>query len=164
MEINKIYQGNSLDVLKTFHDNCIDCCITSPPYYNLRDYNTSGQIWDSVNGCQHDWIDNTYVRNTDLTADKLQQGNKGAIGRDNPVNNAFCSKCGAWYGELGLEPTPELYIKHLVQIFSEVKRLLKNDGTLWVNIGDSYAGGGGASGHTENTQNLGRKTDRKSVV
>lgn len=52
----------------------------------------------------------------------------------------FCLKCGAWRGELGLEPTFELYISHLMQIFTEVKRVLKKTGTCWVNLGDSYSG------------------------
>lgn len=51
----------------------------------------------------------------------------------------FCQICGAWRGCLGLEPTPELYIKHMVQIFRELRRVLRSDGTLWLNMGDSYA-------------------------
>jgi DNA modification methylase len=90
MEINKIYQGNSLEVLKTFPDESIDTCVTSPPYYGLRDYGMDGQV--------------------------------------------------------GLEETPDEFIKSLVEIFSEVKRVLKKEGTLWVNMGDSYAGGGGLNG------------------
>ncbi len=82
MEVNKIYNGNCLEVLKTFPDNSIDCCITSPPYYGLRDYGMIKQI--------------------------------------------------------GLEETPELYIEKLVQVFTEVKRVLKPEGTLWLNLGDSY--------------------------
>jgi DNA modification methylase len=69
-----------------------------------------------------------------------------------------CGKCGAWLGCLGLEPTPEMYVQHLVEIFREVKRVLKKDGTFWLNIGDSYSGSGGSSGHTIETKNLGRKT------
>jgi DNA modification methylase len=57
----------------------------------------------------------------------------------------FCH-CGAWRGDLGLEPTPELFIQHLVEIFREVRRVLRKDGTLWLNIGDSYAGGGKGGG------------------
>jgi len=55
------------------------------------------------------------------------------------LDRRFCSLCGAWRGELGLEPTIELYIKHLILIFNEVKRVLKKTGTCWVNIDDSYA-------------------------
>ncbi len=59
------------------------------------------------------------------------------------IGGNFCQRCGAWRGSLGLEPTPELYIQHLIQIFREVRRVLRDDGTLWVNIGDSYAGSWG---------------------
>lgn len=80
---NKIFQGNSLEILKTFPDNSIDMCVTSPPYFGLRDYGHEEQI--------------------------------------------------------GLEENPEEFIENLVNVFREVKRVLKKEGTLWVNIGDSYA-------------------------
>jgi DNA modification methylase len=53
---------------------------------------------------------------------------------------AFCSRCDAWRGELGLEPTPELYVQHLVEIFRELRRPLRTDGVVWLNLGDSYFG------------------------
>jgi DNA modification methylase len=54
----------------------------------------------------------------------------------------FCRLCGAWRGSLGLEPTPELFVAHLVEIMREVRRVLRDDGTLWLNLGSSYAGSG----------------------
>jgi len=86
MKTNNVLQGDCLEVLKTIPDRVIDCCITSPPYYGLRDYGCDGQI--------------------------------------------------------GLEKTPEEFIQKLVDVFHEVKRVLKDDGTLWLNIGDSYWGSG----------------------
>jgi len=68
----------------------------------------------------------------------------------------FCLKCGAWRGELGLEPTIELYIDHLIQIFDEVKQVLKKSGTCWVVIDDSYAGSWGAMSH--NLEKKGKRT------
>ncbi|GAH80693.1 unnamed protein product, partial [marine sediment metagenome] len=59
---------------------------------------------------------------------------------------SFCLNCQAWKGQLGLEPTSEMYIEHLTDIFNEAKRLLKKEGTLWLNISDTYAGSGGAGG------------------
>lgn len=82
MEINKVYLGDSAEVLRGFPDECIDCVVTSPPYYGLRDYGAEGQI--------------------------------------------------------GLEDTPDEYIERLVVLFREVRRVLKKDGTVWVNLGDSY--------------------------
>lgn len=52
----------------------------------------------------------------------------------------FCQKCGAWLGQFGLEPTPQMYTEHLVEIFREIHRVLRDDGTCWLNLGDSYAG------------------------
>lgn len=59
----------------------------------------------------------------------------------------FCQTCGAWRGQLGLEPDPYLYIEHMTAVFAEVRRVLRPDGTCWVNMGDSYATGAGAVGN-----------------
>lgn len=82
----RILEGDALTVLRTLPDQSVQCCITSPPYFGLRDYGVSGQ--------------------------------------------------------LGLEKTPQLYVDAMVAVFSEVRRVLRDDGTLWLNIGDSYAGSG----------------------
>lgn len=82
LERNKIYLGDNLTTLKTWPDACVHTCVTSPPYYALRDYGAEGQI--------------------------------------------------------GLEATPEAFIARLVEVFREVRRVLRDDGTLWVNMGDSY--------------------------
>jgi DNA modification methylase len=91
--LNKVLQGDCLEVLRTLPDESVNCCITSPPYWGLRDYGVDGQ--------------------------------------------------------LGLEKTPEEYVARMVEVFREVRRVLKNDGTLWMNIGDSYfsdtKGSGGQS-------------------
>ena len=86
LSLNTILCGDSLKILKTLPDNSVHCCVTSPPYYGLRDYGMAGQI--------------------------------------------------------GREPIPEQYIGRLVEIFREVRRVLRADGTLWLNIADSYAGSG----------------------
>jgi DNA modification methylase len=92
MEVNKIIQGDAYDVLRTFPDKCIDCTVTSPPYWKLRTYNVDGQ--------------------------------------------------------LGLESTVKEYIESLQKVFSEIYRVLKDRGTCWVNIGDSYNGSGKDTGNT----------------
>ena len=102
LELNKVYQGNSLDVLKTFPDESIDMCITSPPYWGLRDYGTDGQIWGGDENCEHDF---------DKSKRKLHSGTYGEkdsvlpyIKKSTKVNweveDAICNKCGAWRGEL----------------------------------------------------------------
>jgi len=84
MKLNRIYQGDWIEVMREWPDDFIQCCITSPPYWGLRDYGVEGQ--------------------------------------------------------LGLEKTPEEYIEKMVAGFREVRRVLRPDGTLWLNMGDSYAG------------------------
>jgi site-specific DNA-methyltransferase (adenine-specific) len=77
----------------------------------------------------------------------MVSGNKELHGK-HEQNSYFCTKCGAWKGELGLEPTFGLFIKHLCDIFDEVKRVLKKSGTVWINLGDTYWGGKGSSSGT----------------
>ncbi len=84
--MSRILCGDALETLKGLESESVDMCVTSPPYYGLRDYGIDGQ--------------------------------------------------------LGIERTPDEYIERLTNIFGEVHRILKKDGTLWVNIGDSYAGSG----------------------
>lgn len=79
----ELHEGDCLAILPKIPDKSIHCCVTSPPYWNLRDYNTKGQ--------------------------------------------------------LGLEKTPKEYVTNLIKVFREVRRVLRDDGTLWVNLGDSYA-------------------------
>jgi len=85
--------GNCAEILKTLPSESVDCVVTSPPYWGLRDYKTEPVEWPD-----------------------------------------------GWVGQLGLEPTPQLYIQHLVGIFDEIKRVLKKTGTCWVNLGDTYGG------------------------
>ena len=142
---NKIYQGNSLDVLKTFPEKSIDMAITSPPYWGLRNYGSEDTVWDCDCEHEHDFsvkapprrnrsVDD--IKNPD-TVSKIQAGNTGSV--IDLTETAFCSKCSAWKGSLGLEPNFDLFIKHLCDIFEETKRVLKDTGTLWVNLGDTYA-------------------------
>lgn len=147
LELNKIYQGNALEVLKTFPNESINCVMTSPPYWALRDYQIKDDIvWDENKNCEHEWINYTRPSNTWGEPNKNVAGIfKNADENTSWIKsqeNASCSKCGAWKGQLGLEPTFDLFIKHLCDIFDEVKRVLKKDGTCWVNLGDTYSGSG----------------------
>ncbi len=95
MELNKIHNHDCIEGLRGLPDQSVDCCVTSPPYYGLRDYGVEGQI--------------------------------------------------------GLEETPEKYVSRLVEVFREVRRVLRDDGTVWVNLGDSY-NGSGKGGNPETSQ------------
>lgn len=135
-----ILQGSALDVLKTLDSESVQTCITSPPYYGLRSYGTEPQVWGNHNGCSHEFDIQTVTdrRGTEGTTlngrDPNQQENRLHY------QHGFCLSCNAWRGELGLEPTFQLYISHLIEIFGEVKRVLKKDGAAFVNLGDSYSG------------------------
>lgn len=139
MERNIIHLGDCLDVLKTLPDNSIDCCVTSPPYYALRDYGTA--TWEGGDpNCPH--------YRTSKASDKAATGHKRMQDAGSPVGDAIykdvCPLCGAVRvdKQLGLENTPEEYIAKMTEVFLEVYRVLKPEGTLWLNIGDSYWGGG----------------------
>lgn len=110
MTTQSILQGDALTILPTIPENSVRCCVTSPPYFGLRDYGMSEQI--------------------------------------------------------GLESSLDDYINNLVTIFREVRRVLTHDGTLWLNIGDSYAGSGrgpeGNLGKTTQARHVGHK--RHSIV
>lgn len=133
MELNKIYQGHALEVLKTFPDGMVDCVITSPPYYNLRSYKTIPMVWDAAPDCEHEWDDPIYTGQT--SAQTKYQAAKEAFTQ---TAGQFCLKCNAWLGELGGEPTIELFVKHLCDIFDEINRILKPTGTCYVVINDTY--------------------------
>ena len=87
MTTQRIIPGDCIEGLRTLPHASVHCCVTSPPYWGLRDYGHDGQI--------------------------------------------------------GLEATPDAYVARMVEVFREVRRVLRDDGTLWLNLGDSYCGGGG---------------------
>lgn len=119
-------------------DKTVQCCITSPPYYGLRDYGTAK--WEGGN------LDCDHIAGMDKPRSSRPLGD--FHGGDDIFHatpyKTICGKCGAIRidSQIGLEQTPEQYVSNLVAVFREVWRVMKDDGTLWVNIGDSYAGSG----------------------
>jgi DNA modification methylase len=149
-----ILQGDALDVLKRLESNSIHMAVTSPPYFNgLRTYD-SPMIYGGLPECQHEWgnkIPGDPKGGSGTPTNKNNRGEKYARGDS---RGRFCKKCTAWEGELGREPSPDLYCHHLVEISRELRRVLRHDGTFWLNIGDSRAGSGrGPSGKTGCIQN-----------
>lgn len=132
-------------------DKSVNCIITSPPYWSLRKYDIPDLIWDGDEGCEHNFKMELKKWHSDRG-----DGPKKEVFDDsfqvNGTKHGFCSKCGAWQGQLGLEPQIDLYLKHLLQIMDECKRVLRDDGTMWVNLGDSYAGSWGNYGSREGGQ------------
>lgn len=144
-EANKVYLGHVLDVLRSWPDGFIDCVFTSPPYWGLRSYGTPPQIWDGDPDCKHEWSETSRHPKMDTRSPEEKAKNGATVGNNiktakhAPVDQGrFCLKCEAWLGELGLEPSFRDYIRHLIQIFAEIKRVLKPSGTCFVNLGDSY--------------------------
>jgi len=113
--VNQVHCADSFEFMKLIPDGVIDMCITSPPYWGLRDYGIE-QIFSD-----------------------------------------------GWKGQLGLEPTPEMYIEHLTEIFNEVKRVLKKEGKFWLNIGDTYWGGKGRSAHGDPERHIKRLLEGKTI-
>jgi len=129
--------GDCLETLKTLPDCSVQCCVTSPPFYGLRDYGTAK--WEGGDPeCDHNPQAPDGGDRTDRTL---------PLGRGGVYKNT-CKMCGAVRkdSQIGLEETPEAYVAKLVAVFQEVKRVLKDDGTFWLNLGDSYNGSGGAGG------------------
>lgn len=145
----KILNNDALTALKTIPDNSVDTCVTSPPYYGLRVYNCP-MVWGGDNDCKHEFnFSDGKVR---LQAGSEEFKRPWRENASDSYKTGFC-KCGAWYGELGQEPSPEFYINHLVEIFGEVKRVLKPSGNIWINIGDSFWGSGKGFGYTDFGEN-----------
>ena len=129
-----ILQGDVLERLKDVpHD--VQTCVTSPPYWGLRDYGTA--TWEGgKSNCVHTismptkW--NDPKRGEKYTRPEV--ANRGG-------KSEACFLCGAKRidSQLGLENTPEEYVSNMVKVFRAVRRVLKDDGTLWLNLGDSYA-------------------------
>jgi len=139
--LDMVHCGDSLALLRRLPDKCINTCVTSPPYWGLRDYGLPPTIWGGNSGCWHQWNEEELITNRSGGFSEKQCSNAGAYNPDG-INSkyGFCSSCGAWRGCFGLEPTPKLFVEHIVLIFQEVKRVLRDDGTLWLNLGDSYSG------------------------
>ena len=144
----KIINGNILDVLKDLKDESVDCIVTSPPYYGLRSYDGAKTIWGGDVNCNHEFNKNVEsFTNLGFSKESPKFTNDGRLNDAEKNESAFCSKCGAWKGQLGLEPSYKFYIEHLMIVTKELKRVLKKTGTLFWNIGDSSASSGGPSRH-----------------
>lgn len=135
-------------------DESVNCCVTSPPYWGLRNYGIPDQIWGGDSTHEHAWGEPIFVNATNHTDKRRWNHTRNGRGEEQPEEKqvawlrtdvdqgSFC-ECGAWRGSLGLEPTPQLFVEHIVLVFQEVRRVLRPDGTCWLNLGDSYATGTG---------------------
>ena len=144
----RINHGDCREVLRNLPEKSVQCCVTSPPYYGLRDYGLPPSVWSGDPKCEHKWKEDRYY--TEQTASGSSAEAFTEAGEENAERvkqarwrkDATCMKCGAWQGCLGLEPTPWMYVEHLVEVFREVHRVLRDDGIAWLNLGDSYNAAG----------------------
>lgn len=117
-----LHVGDVLEVLSELPDESVQCVVTSPPYWGLRDYGTGS--WDGGDSdCDHD------QRRRERDPDSKQATSSGSS-RDGLAGREECRKCGATRidRQLGLEPTPESYVENMVAVFREVRRVLRRDG------------------------------------
>lgn len=138
----KILQGDVLDQLKQLPDNSVHCVVTSPPYWQLRDYQTG--TWEGGDpACRHIKAELRKGVNLAASIHSTRGGAKKIANIDEITFGASCPKCGAVRidKQIGLEGSIEEFVARLVAVFEEVKRVLHPSGVCFVNIGDSYAGG-----------------------
>ena len=141
----EIRQGNALYVLRRMPSESVHCVVTSPPYYGLRDYGLPPSVWGGGPSCDHRWDEQIVRHEHGTPGPNAQAGNTLRDTKPKKTQRGSYCACGAWQGSLGMEPTVELYIEHIVGMFREVRRVLRADGTVWLNLGDAYAGSGKAS-------------------
>lgn len=139
---NKILQGDIFDKIKDIPDKSVQCVVTSPPYWNLRDYQTAEWVGGDIS-CSH-------FRASKLNNGYTDQWNPGTISSDG-LFLSICKICGAKRidKQIGLEKTVEEYINKMVLLSREIKRILKDDGTFWLNLGDTYYGNSPAGKNKE---------------
>ena len=153
-----IYCSDVLEALRSLPDESVNCCVTSPPYFLLRDYQTAK--WRSgSDDCDHTTLHG-------VQGASGQRANRTFTGAQNFYKDQ-CRKCGAVRvdQQIGLEKTPSAWVGKMMQVFREVRRVLRKDGTCWVNLGDSYTSNGGHSDSAcddrRGQYNIGRRPDHK---
>jgi DNA modification methylase len=140
----QIISGDALTSLKALPESCVQTCVTSPPFWGLRDYGTA--TWEGGDPeCDHRLNDTPAKRGL---ASSTPEGSKEYTAAQLQSHRDFCKRCGARRVDLqmGLESTPREYVERMVTVFREVKRVLKPEGQLWLNCGDSYVTGAGMVG------------------
>jgi DNA modification methylase len=134
----KVLMGDCMKSMQSLKPKSVQCCVTSPPYFGLRDYGTGTWVGGDPD-CPHRRTTKIGKTVPTITGHQAMHEHGNAVG--DAIYKTKCPKCGAVREDkqIGLEETPEEFVDKLVEVFREVKRVLKDDGTLWLNIGDSYA-------------------------
>lgn len=156
----RIIHGDALTRLRELPTGSVHCVVTSPPYFGLRDYGTA--TWEGGDpACDHKPSNTPQQRG--LASSRLE-GGQGSNGHKQEGYRAVCGKCAARRTDqqIGLETRPdclgwatgqpcgECYVCHLLAVFTECWRVLRDDGVCFLNLGDSYAGSGVHAAHHAN--------------
>jgi DNA modification methylase len=146
-----IIVGDNRQTLKTLAAQSVQTVITSPPYWGLRDYGTATWVGGDES-CSHR-RESKYSKDT-----ATGHAKSGLEGIGDAIYKDVCPRCGARRedDQIGLEVSPEDYVEQLCQVFDEVWRVLKDDGTLWLNLGDTYVGSGSKGSLVDPKQPEGR--------
>ena len=164
----RLYLGETRAVLRRMKSKSVHCCVTSPPYWGLRDYGTG--TWEGGS----ETCDHKSPGTNRGERDELPNPSAGWAKRAQEHKNlTHCLKCGARRvdEQIGSEPSPDCgtmgkaqcggcFVCTMVDVFREVKRVLRDDGTLWINLGDTYANTGACGGSSPVGDRNYRETDR----
>lgn len=183
----EVRQGNCLQLLRDIPKNSIHCVVTSPPYFGgVRNYGTENQVWGGLSDCPHSW-EEIFTPNPNAGGGLTpkQSTNAGSYSADprgpTPTKwgeeygcpagtprgrtSAICRICSAWKGELGSEPELWRYLANLGEICDEIHRVLRPDGTFWLNLGDVYAStGSGDAGGASQKRNQGASQRSSRII
>lgn len=159
-----LLHGDCIEILRTLLPRSVQCMVTSPPYFGLRDYGLPPTLWPTVEytplaglppitiagcdpDCTHEW--GPAVRGPFANTAPGPNGrakNTEASHTRSKEAGTYCQLCGGWRGCLGMEPDPLMFIAHLVHVFRLAWPILADDGVCWLNLGDTYAAGGNGGG------------------
>jgi DNA modification methylase len=144
----ELYAGDARAGAATLPDGSLHLICTSPPYYGLRLYGGEPQVWPGPVPCAygdaHVWDDPLpdvpqRAANRESLMRQKQGTNRGSTGEAAFPAGRHCAICQAWEGHLGNEPRVEMFVRHLVDVFEAFRPKLRDDGNLWVNLGDSFS-------------------------
>lgn len=144
IEVDRVICADVLEGLAGLPDGSVQMCVTSPPYWRQRAYEGDQvRVWPKIPSwnCAHRWGDDVPGDPRGGSGTQTNKHGRGECYSRGEPCGAFCRRCGAWRGALGQEPTFELFVEHIVLIFREVRRVLRPDGCLFLNMGDAYASG-----------------------
>lgn len=162
-----LHVGDCREALRQLPARSVHTVVTSPPFWALRDYGLAPSTWGGDPECDHVWSEPGIRHKGGPQGKGGQRQNRSNVAAQNAAQHhttgQFCTRCNAWRVCLGLEPDPEMFIDHMTEVFREVWRVLRDDGTVWLNMGDSYASGNSGYRGTHHGDNSGKHAYRTAV-